>query len=278
MAYHRAIDAPVHLQWDQDSRYPLPDPGTAPGNCGPTSVCNIAHAYTGKHTGIYNTRRLGTTSLALSTSIGEQQTMLEKRGVPCIVTQLTMSAIKSYGSTGRRPIVLGLDMSRVPQSIAGHPFRGMHAVVMLQNAKQSNASGVLIRDPNFNRTFRRDPTDGRRFYPDWVIRAAFTDVHGWALVPKAPMPDISWYGRVRADAGAIIRTRPLQGAEYVFAEAKADGYTYRPDGKRLWKNGYGYYWNGEIYEKSGIKWYRVRTHNDRVRFIRVGSATVIRKA
>ncbi len=275
MTYRTAIEAPTHYQWDPDSRLPTPDPGSAPNNCGPTSVVNIAHAYTGKAFGIYATRRLATAADYRGTSVGEQKIMLEKRGVPCLFAQITLAGIKQRLETSRWPVLVGMWYAYVPYEVAGHSFRGWHAVELLQNV----VGGVLVRDPNFNTTFRRDPTDGKRFYPDWVIKKAYVDTHGWALTPLKPMADPSWAGRVQANVGAIIRFHPVQEARYVFAEARKDGYTYRPGGARLWRNSYAYEWNGEVYEKAGIKWYRVRTRaNHAVRFIRVGSATVTRKA
>lgn len=279
MGYQRAIEAPFHRQWDSDSRAPSPDPGSAPYNCGPTSVVNIVHAYRGTHYSIYETRRLGTYDPYRGTSVGEQKEMLSRRGVPCTFTQLSMAQIKAYGAQGRHPVLLGLNMAAVPYDIAGHTFRGWHAVVALQNTSRNGESGVLVRDPNFNITFRIDPTDGKRFYPDAVIKRAYVDQGGWALFPILPMPDVSWYGRVRATVGAIIRFHPVQQADEIFAEAKRDGYTYRPGGARLWANPYTYEWNGEVYEKAGVRWYRVRTRaNNQVRFIRVGSAVIERKA
>jgi len=276
VTFRRAIDAPTHYQWDDDSRLPSPDPGSAPNNCGPTSVENVAHAYTGRRFGVYRTRLLAVGDPSRATSVGEQRDMLIRRGVDCVFAQVTLAGIKQRLTDGRMPVILGLDMSKVPLEVAGHPFRGMHAVVALQNA----AGGMLIRDPNFSRrTNRTDPTDGKRYYPDWVIQNAYVNIRGWAITPLHKMPDVSWRGRVRANVGAIIRFHPIQQADEVFAEARRNGYTYRPGGERLWPNTYTYEWNGEVYEKAGVKWYRVRTqaHND-IRFIRVGNATIVRKA
>lgn len=280
MTYRTALESPFHMQWDSDSRLPSPDPGSAPNNCGPTSVENIAHAYRGERYGIYRTRMLAVGDPYRATAVGEQTDMLKRRGIDAFFTTLPLAGVKTYGNReGRHPIILGLDMSRVPYDVAGHPFRGMHAVVCLKAVDRSGP-GFLIRDPNFStRTGRTDPTGGLRFYPDWVIQNAFVTPRGWAIVPAKQMPDLSWQGRIRANAGAIIRFHPIQQASEVFAEARNNGYTYRPGGERLWPNTYTYEWNGEVYEKAGVRWYRVRTqaHND-VRFIRVGSATVVRKA
>jgi hypothetical protein len=178
---------------------------------------------------------------------------------------------------GRRPLVLGLFMEKVPYLVAGHNFRGWHAVEVLG---LHGSDGVLVRDPNFNRTYRTDPTDGKRPYPNWDITAAITNVGGWGLIPLEPKPDPKWDGRVVAETGARIRYHPIEDdASTLFAIAERDGYTHRPGGAKLWRTAtYAYYWNGEIYESSGIRWYRLRTHNGNVRFIRVGAATVKRPA
>jgi hypothetical protein len=186
MAYRQALDAPMRYQWDADSRFPLPDPGTAPGNCGVTCVAMMDHYYNDAFHGIYATRRLAVwDDRKLSTSISEQKTMAEKRGVPVIMAQPSVAAIRGLLETGRRPILLGLDMSKVPTAVSGHPFRGNHAILFVANR---DASGIVGRDPNFNRTYRIDPTRGRRYYPNWIIQQAFCDARMWALIPEQIKP------------------------------------------------------------------------------------------
>lgn len=186
MVYRTAMETPVHYQWDSDSRLPLPDPGSAPNNCGPTSVANIAHFYRDGHLGIYHTRRLAVSDWTRATSVTEQKAMLEARGVPCLVGQWPVSSIRKTIAGGRQPMVLGLYMAVVPSAIRGHPFTGWHAVEALDVGTLNGVSGMYIRDPNFNRTFRADATNGRRFYPDRVIQRAFVDAHGWGLMPTKP--------------------------------------------------------------------------------------------
>jgi len=187
--FRTARDAPFHMQWDDDSRLPAPDPGSGPDNCGPASVENIAHFYVESHLGIFRTRRLAVTHDG-PTVAADQRLMLSRRGVPCFVTRPSLAAIKSFIADGRRPIILGLNMAAVPREphdIAGHPFRKLHAVVALENAMRSGVSGVLIRDPNFSkRTGRLDPTGGARFYPDSVIQTAAVDARMSAIVPEKP--------------------------------------------------------------------------------------------
>jgi hypothetical protein len=278
LSYRYAVEAPVHYQWDADSRLPSPDPGSAPNNCGPTSVENIAHFYRDARYGIYRTRILANGYPYGATTVGEQRTMLEKRGVPAIISQPSLTAIRAFAERRTHPIILGLYMAQVPLSVAGHPFRGWHAVEVLQTATDGNAQGVLVRDPNFSPLHDRpDPTHGRRFYPNWVIQAAFVNTGGWAIIPEKAK-DVSWQGRVRANAGAQIRERPYQSESNVWATARADGYTYNRNGNRLWANTYQYHWNGFIRDTSDGRYYSVKTHDGRRRFIRVGAATVTRPA
>lgn len=241
--YARAIDVPMSYQWDPDARFPLPDPGSAPVNCGPTSVEIIAELYTGKPFGIYNTRRLAVSDPTRGTSITEQMVMLTKRGVRCTYSQLTLQQIRMYGTTGRWPILLGLDMSRVPLAVAGHPFRGKHAVVRATN--NGPVSGI-IRDPNFNRTYRRDPTDGMRTYPDWVIEEAFVKAGGWALIPKEPAPEPIRYVHVDG-VGVNIRLAPPRPGDpdNIWAVARKDGIYRLGTGNRIAGLGYDFrfhYW------------------------------------
>lgn len=185
MTYLRAVDVPLQRQWDKDSRLPLPDPGTAPGNCGPTAVEQVAEYYVGAADkpdfGIFRTRRLATTSLKLSTSVTEQKTMLVKRGVPCSLQRPTVAELHKIVASGR-PVIIGLDMSRVPITVAGHPFRGKHAVTL----RLSLPGTFDCADPNFNDTYRKDPTNGHRIYPDWVLQGAYYNAGMWAIVPTYP--------------------------------------------------------------------------------------------
>lgn len=185
--YATARESHTFLQWDPSSRFPQPDPGSAPDNCGPTSVTNVAGFYRDDDDlSIYNTRLLGAPAFG-PTNITQQKEMLIKRGVNCFFSQFAeVSRIHDLIEGGQRPTILGLNMSLVPLEVAGHPFRGFHAVVALENERRDGVGGMLIRDPNFNRTFRQDPTGGARFYPDWVIQQAFCNARMWALVPVAP--------------------------------------------------------------------------------------------
>lgn len=203
MVYLSALQTPVHLQWDPSSRLPLPDPGSASYNCGPTTIVNIAHFYRDQPFGIYDTRRLAVWDNYRGTSVNEQAEMLRQRGVPCHIDQPNLFEIHNLVGGGRRPILLGLDMAKVPEYVAGHPFRGHHAVEILQTAytNEGRSRGFWVRDPNFNRTYRTDPTGGQRFYADWIIDVAFCNSGMWGVVPDRvkDVPSSSLPSTTKAD-------------------------------------------------------------------------------
>lgn len=181
------MEVPTRYQWDEDSRYPLPDPGTAPGNCGITCVTvaemfyNDGAAGTPNWHGIYQNRRMVTASLELSSTIGDQSLILWKRNVPNVLDKPTITGLHNIMANRLKPVVLGLDFSRVPLDVAGHPFRGSHSIMLRGNA----IGGFTYLDPNFNRTYRQDPQHGYRFMPDWVLYNAYYAVPTqWALVPQ----------------------------------------------------------------------------------------------
>jgi hypothetical protein len=178
--YRTTLDVPTRYQWDTDSRLPAPDPGTAPGNCGITCVTVAEMYYNDQFHGIYTNRRLVTASLELSSTIGEQAQILWKRNVPNAIDKINLAGLHELMKSKRRPIVLGLDFSKVPLSVAGHPFRGSHSIMLRANA----TGGFTYLDPNFNRTYRTDPEHGYRFMPDWVLNAAYYNVPTqWAIIP-----------------------------------------------------------------------------------------------
>lgn len=196
--FTEAKQVPAHYQWDPDSRLPLPDWGSAGDNCGPTGVANIAHFYRDNHIGIYNTRRLAADAYGPTTA-EQQRLMLERRGVPAYRTVLSISNLRSIIKGGRRPVLLGLNFAKVPQSIAGHAFRGNHTVVALDVAGRDE---ILIRDANFSRTWpgRDDPTGGKRRYPNHVIRDAML----FAIVPFSSKKIIH-YARLKGREGINVR-------------------------------------------------------------------------
>lgn len=232
--YRSAAATPVSYQWDPDSRYPLPDPGSAPDNCGPSAIENVAEFYTNKSFGIYRTRKLAAASYG-PTSFYEQMMMLTKRGVPCVQWRGSVATLRSIVSGGRQPMVIGMLYAYVPDSIAGHPFNGWHAVEVLDTARRNGVDGFWIRDPNFNRTYRPDPTAGHRFYPDWVIQSAFVNAGGWGIKPNKPK-SIVRYARLNGD-GIHVRYGPGKKGTSDLARLFAttlNGKLIRHDGDVIW--------------------------------------------
>jgi hypothetical protein len=196
MTYTSTLQAPARFQWDPDSKYPsrtLPDGRieyAGAWNCGPSCVAFIDQFRNDGKTSITTIRRSIGIADFTATSITQQRAMLERQGVACYPSQPSVGTMKTLVSTGRRPIIVGLWMAKVPASVRDHPFLGMHAVVILANATVNGVSGFRVMDPNFSRVIRPDPDGGHKFYPDWVVAAAFVEAstggRSWALVPATP--------------------------------------------------------------------------------------------
>lgn len=194
--YLTTSQVPSVYQWDSSSRYPTPDPGSAASNCGPTCITFIANFYRDRSYGIYATRRLVVDDPTRGTSANEQRDMLKARGVPAYIGQPDVEEMHRLVGSGRRPIVVGLWMAKVPAEIRDHPFLGMHAIVLRRTVVKNGVVGFEVLDPNFSRNIRPDPDEGKKFYPDWVIRSAFVNrvgstSRGWAVIPAAEkeLPD-----------------------------------------------------------------------------------------
>src|SRR6188768_2941968 len=116
MVYTSALTSPHRFQWEANS---------APSqsyNCGPTCVSKIAQFYRDTWSGIEATRRLGVADDYRGTSCTEQGVMLAKRGVPNTVRQIdSIAELHSLVDTGRRPVLIGILMSRVPSNYRDHP-------------------------------------------------------------------------------------------------------------------------------------------------------------
>jgi hypothetical protein len=189
MTYTHVDQTPSRYQWDDSSRFPLPDPGNAPANCGPTGVTFIANFFRDANFGINATRTLSGAPNYVGTSISQQRTMLQRRGVGCYASQPSVLQMRSLVASGRRPIMVGLYMARVPSSVRGHPFTGMHTVVLRRTRTVNGVRGFDVLDPNFSkRTGRTDPTNGHRFYSESVVNWAFYEAtigsRSWALIPS----------------------------------------------------------------------------------------------
>jgi len=183
LTYANAISAPPRFQWEVNSQY------SQSWNCGPTSVTRIACFYRDTWYGIEATRKtiagMGPYNVngeqyygapaRTPTNAWQQADMLTKRGVPASVRQIqSLDEMHGLVDSGKRPIVVGIEMSRVDPIVRGHNFTGWHAVVILGPAFVNGMKGVYINDPNFAVSgWGSDPTRGRRFYSDAVLQGAW---------------------------------------------------------------------------------------------------------
>jgi hypothetical protein len=95
------------------------------------------------------------------------------------------------GWQGIRPIIIGVEMSRVPVGVRDHPFLGWHAIVILCRAKKVfngvPVEGYWVSDPNFSPPggYRPDPDQGKKFYARSVMQYAYINNWvRWAVVPN----------------------------------------------------------------------------------------------
>lgn len=253
MVYTDASLSPARYQWEENS---APSKST---NCGPACVTKIAQFYKDTWYGIEATRRL-VADPEVPTTAAQQREMLIKRGVPASVRSVsTLKELHGLVDVGRRPSIIGVQMSRVPPNFRDHPFLGMHALCVLAGGTRDGVRGFWINDPNFSPPggIRPDPDNGRKWYPDWVLQAAMT--FPIAVLTPTNAKSISEKGRGRiAGPDCNIRTSmSMASSANIYARSKADGFTYRvSDGARLWSNRSLYFFLG--FDSSG-KWARVRT-------------------
>lgn len=272
-SYTSATTSPSRYQWESNSLW------SQSFNCGPTVITKIASFYKDQWYGIEATRKLiygkgpylvsgyGTVYGAPSntpTQSWQQADMLRMRGVPCQVRQINSTAeLHNLVDSGRRPVLIGIYMARVPSSTRDHPFLGWHAVCVTSGGWRDGVRGFYVNDPNFSPSggVRPDPDGGRKFYPDWVLQNAWIN-HSprYSVVPdrsKAIPTTSTTRGRGRLyGPGCNIRTSMSLTANNIFATSRSDGYTYRSNGSRLWPNSQTFYFMGWSPDK---KWARCMT-------------------
>ena len=194
--YKTVHNSPPRYQWESNSGSFF---ASQSNNCGPTSVTRIAEYYQDNPLlGIESTRRL-VVGCCVPTTGGQQAAMLSARGVPASSVWLdSLEQIDNLiGWDGVRPIVVGIEMARVPINVRDHNFLGWHAVVILSRARVTlyNApykpgtvvEGYWVNDPNFSPSggIRPDPDHGKKFYSRSVMQYAFIDNWPrWAVVPN----------------------------------------------------------------------------------------------
>jgi hypothetical protein len=191
MAYTHATQTPNRQQFESSSQY------SQSWNCGPTCVSFITDFYKNARSGIEQNRRLiankGPYSVngvktwgappRTATSAWQQADMLDSRGIPSTPRHLdTVAQLHGLTDSGRRPIILGIYMARVPWTYRRHSFTGWHAVVVISGGYSGGVRGFWIMDPNFP----AGSSLSRRFYPDWVMQSAWANYSPrWAVVPDA---------------------------------------------------------------------------------------------
>jgi hypothetical protein len=169
MAYLRATDPPPRFQWERwDS-----EPPNGAVNCNPSSAAFILGFYKDYVPSINGLRRLAgvpdyqtvsTTAIILAWSL---------RGLPSYRARLTIAQLTSLVSSGRRPVLVGLWMGRIPYAQRGYSFTGMHGVAVLANQTRNGVPGKIYMDPNFNPWGGRpDPYNGKRWLSDSLISYA----------------------------------------------------------------------------------------------------------
>lgn len=252
-----ARDHTKRYQWEANSA-----PSQA-FNCGPTCATFIAGYHKEAWYGIEATRRL-VTGAGTPTTAWQQRDMLAKRGVPAQVRVIdSLATLHALVDSGRRPIIIGVQMSRVPSTVRDHPFTGWHALVVLSGGYLNGVRGFWVLDPNFSPPggIRPDPDGGRKWYSDAVMQSAYiNNTPRYAVVSDSakPLPaSLKGRGYVKTPSGTNVINirRSASLSALVYARARSDGYTYRvSDGKRLWSNRSLY-----IITKLTSDWVHVRT-------------------
>jgi hypothetical protein len=189
-----ATQAPDRQQWESSSQY------SQSWNCGVTCAAFIAGYYRGTRFSIEQGRRNitgwgpynvnGTLTYGCPpktpTNAAQQRDMLIARGVPASARYVnTVDELHGLVDSGRRPIIVGIQMSRIPYQYRGHSFLGWHAVTFITGTYRDGKRGFLVNDPNFP----AGSPSSRRFYPDWLVKSAWQDnVPRWCVVPNSLKP------------------------------------------------------------------------------------------
>lgn len=260
MVYTSALSAVPRFQFDSTSgslEY------SQKYNCGPTCATMIAGFYKDAYYGIETTRRL-VTGAGKPTTYTEQRDMLIKRGVPATLVSISsLTQLRSYVGSGRRPVILGVEMWKVPAYVRDHPFLGWHAVTVLGVA----SGGFWVNDPNFSPIggYRPDPDKGHKFWPDWVMQSAFVDaVNSPCILPNSakviytPAPAPTKILKFNTGVNGVnIRTSASTTAPNVFAMAMSTGIYSVPAWVRLAALTTGFTYRAGPYLSNGNYWYQV---------------------
>lgn len=211
MQFTSPLQTESELQWDKDS---APEWAV---NCGPTSAEKIANYFKNLFEyGIEKTRRLGTSRIGTGTNTNEQKKMLDARGIPSSVLQLTPEQVHEKLKTGRRPLILWLVMSYIPNSVKGHTFDGKHAIAALANGVVDGETGIWVNEPDQH---RGDALYKQlRFYADKYWIPGSKAIGRWCIVPdkdKVILTRFAYKKRLRAQAVMNIRTGPSRTSSLI---------------------------------------------------------------
>lgn len=187
--FRTTLDNPPRFQWEISS-------GTfdcsQSVNCGPTGSTQQADFYRDREFPIERTRIRADVSRCRPTNAWEQVEMLRKRDVPADVAEIDSLAELDalLGKGKRRPVGIGVLMSRMTAETRGHPFLGWHRITILCKARRRRNGryvyGYIYTDPNFSPPggYRPDPRKGHRFIRRGELRYAFIDNSPrYAIVP-----------------------------------------------------------------------------------------------
>jgi len=190
--WKRATDSQPRFQFEQSS-------GTLANsqifNCGPTGSAQQADYYNNSPKGAGYSIEGGRLKAGIGqgrpTNAWEQAEILRRRGVPCDVVVIdTLPQLDELLGYGRRPIGIGVEMSRVTATTRGHSFTGWHRITLLTRSHRirggKRVPGYTYTDPNFSPAggHRPDPKKGHRFISRAELRHAYIEnTPRFAIVP-----------------------------------------------------------------------------------------------
>jgi hypothetical protein len=232
VTYTQALQAPNRQQWEASSAF------SQSWNCGLASAAFISGFYRDVRYGIEYGRTLiagmgpyyvnGVVTYGAppktATTAWQQRDILVRRGVPSTVRYLdSIAELHSIVGSGRRPVIVGILMSRVPGAVRGHSFLGWHAVVVICTGWLNGVKGFWVMDPNF----AAGSSGSRRFYSNDVMQWAWAaNAPRWCVVPNnakaLPVAAIRYIKFNVGVDGVNIRTAPNSRVDNVFAIAWKD--------------------------------------------------------
>lgn len=172
MVWTSALQVPPRSQFDASSGsldY------SAKYNCGVTVATEIGQFLKDKPwLGIEATRTGAGVARGRPTTYDEQRRMFIYRGVGASVRVIdSLASLRALVRGGKRPVSIGVLMSRVPAWIRGHSFTGWHSLEVLD----APAGGFWVNESNLP----VGSTGFRRWYPDATMQYAFIDAPGYAI-------------------------------------------------------------------------------------------------